>query len=213
MFRAIYRIGVELAEALGLYETRAARYLELFKQYVDDAERVVDIGSGTGVFAKVLSDKARLLVALDIEREYLEKLDGSCIERVRADAQHLPFREESVDSVLAISLLEHLPSPETCMHEADRILIEKGNLIIQLPNLLYYIEPHTKFPMLLLPTRLKEHVRKRINYAYINFQCTISHVLKNVPTTLKLVEKKSLYNKIKTPPWPTAWILIYEKTG
>jgi len=213
MFRAIYRIGVELARALGLYETRVTRYQELFERYLEDTDVVVDVGSGTGEFAHMLSRKSRFPVALDIEREYLRKLNEPGIEKIRADAQHLPFREESVDAVLAISLLEHLPNPEICTHEASRILIEKGNFIIQLPNLLYYLEPHTKFPMLLLPTRLKNHVMKRINYPYINFQCTIGHVSRIVPTTLKLVDRRPIYHRIKAPPWPPAWILVYEKNA
>ena len=212
MFRAIYRIGVKLAEILRLYETRTVRYLELFNKYVDDADVVVDLGSGTGLFSKMLSSKVKLLIALDIKSEYLKRIDEQYVERVCADAQHLPFRKKSVNAVLAISLLEHLPSPEMCIHEASKILLEKGMLIVQLPNLLYYIEPHTKFPMLLLPTRLKEHVRKMINYEYINFECTINRIWKHVPTTLRLVEKRPIYHRIKTPPWPPAWILVYKKS-
>ncbi|ADI31987.1 class I SAM-dependent methyltransferase [Staphylothermus hellenicus] len=183
------------------------------KPYIDGANTLLDLGSGRGAFAEKLYSKARHVIALDIDYEALSHIDKPFIMKLCADAQNIPLRDESVDVVIAISLIEHLQDPIKCLHEASRVLKEGGYLIIQLPNLQYYVEPHTKFPLFILPYRFKELIRKRLGYAYINFNVTLKYILNHTPKELELIRKMDVYHKIKTPPWPPAWILIYKKTN
>jgi SAM-dependent methyltransferase len=54
---------------------------------------------------------------------------------VYGDAQVLPFAPSSVDTVLLLDVLEHLPRPSECIAEIHRVLQPKGRLILQVPFL------------------------------------------------------------------------------
>ena len=49
------------------------------------------------------------------------------------DAQRLPLQDGSVDHVLLLDVLEHLPLPAACLSDIHRVLKPGGQLIIQVP--------------------------------------------------------------------------------
>ncbi len=53
---------------------------------------------------------------------------------IQADAHQLPFDDESIDSVLAGELVEHLMQPIQFFLECNRVLKEEGKLIFSVPN-------------------------------------------------------------------------------
>ncbi|MDH4254098.1 MAG: class I SAM-dependent methyltransferase, partial [Gammaproteobacteria bacterium] len=52
---------------------------------------------------------------------------------VYADARALPLRGGSVDHVLLLDVLEHVPDPDSCLAEIGRTLKPGGRLTIQVP--------------------------------------------------------------------------------
>jgi SAM-dependent methyltransferase len=52
---------------------------------------------------------------------------------VFGDAQQLPFGSESVDHVLLMDVLEHIPEPDLCLGEIHRVLKPGGTLSMQIP--------------------------------------------------------------------------------
>ncbi len=52
---------------------------------------------------------------------------------VYGDAHSMPISTNSVDNVLLLDVLEHLPKPETCIREIERVLKPGGRLTIQVP--------------------------------------------------------------------------------
>jgi SAM-dependent methyltransferase len=54
---------------------------------------------------------------------------------VFGDAQALPFTDASIDHVLLLDVLEHIPAPERCLGELHRVLKPSGSLTIQVPFL------------------------------------------------------------------------------
>ncbi len=54
---------------------------------------------------------------------------------VYGDAQQLPFRDQSLDTVLLLDVLEHLPNPERCFQEIARVLKPQGQLFLKVPCL------------------------------------------------------------------------------
>ena len=52
---------------------------------------------------------------------------------VYADGQKLPFKQGSIDSILLLDVIEHLPNPEQCINEIYRVLKPEGKLLLRVP--------------------------------------------------------------------------------
>ena len=53
--------------------------------------------------------------------------------QIYGDAQALPFADNSMDAVLLLDVLEHLPRPKDCLREIARVLKPTGTLVLQVP--------------------------------------------------------------------------------
>ena len=51
-----------------------------------------------------------------------------------ADAQYLPFRDKTFDTIIVGELIEHLIDPCLFVNETNRVLAPKGRLILTTPN-------------------------------------------------------------------------------
>jgi SAM-dependent methyltransferase len=54
---------------------------------------------------------------------------------IYADAQALPLADASIDHMLLLDVLEHIPQPDRCLAELSRVLKPGGSLTIQVPFL------------------------------------------------------------------------------
>jgi ubiquinone/menaquinone biosynthesis C-methylase UbiE len=176
--KLFYHTIVGLVKCLHLYETRTNMYLEYIKQYVEKSNVLVDIGCGSGVFSKAFESEQRLIVALDIDKALLKNINGLTSERICGDAQCLPLCTNSIDCVISISVIEHLPKPEAFVKEICRILKSSAIVVIQLPNLQYMFEPHSKWPLLFLyPKSIQSKILMMLDYVYINMSVTVNQAL------------------------------------
>jgi ubiquinone/menaquinone biosynthesis C-methylase UbiE len=84
-------------------------------------ERVLDVGAGTGRFAKLLCD-TNPVVALDPERAMLKvaRTKGA-FECVRGDGRHLPFRADTFDLAMIVMVLHHLGDYAAALREIARV--------------------------------------------------------------------------------------------
>jgi ubiquinone/menaquinone biosynthesis C-methylase UbiE len=91
---------------------------------------VLDVGAGTGRYARILADAHRpdLVIALDLSMPMVEK--GSEVSRqqgytgilfVRGDAQRLPVRDGSIDLLNCFGALHLFPDPERALEELARV--------------------------------------------------------------------------------------------
>jgi len=84
-------------------------------------DRILEIGSGTGRYARLLAESARV-VALDASRSMLERARGKGpFERVLGDAHRLPFRDDSFDAAVAVMVLHQLDDFRAALREAVRV--------------------------------------------------------------------------------------------
>jgi SAM-dependent methyltransferase len=117
-----------------------------------------------------------------------------------------------VDCAVSLSLLEHLKNPAKYVGELYRVLRHGGTAIIQLPNLQYPFEPHTKWPLLcLMPRKLQSRILKMIGYPYINMEVTIKNALSMLQKAgFKLKETVKIYHLdiMKLLPIAPAYIFI-----
>jgi SAM-dependent methyltransferase len=101
--------------------------------------RVLEIGCGSGAFAKYLSNQGADLTAADFSPRAVElatKLLAGRAQTVVADVQSLPFPDESFDLVVSLETLEHVPDPDRGLAELVRVTRRGGRLIVTTPNYL-----------------------------------------------------------------------------
>jgi SAM-dependent methyltransferase len=95
----------------------------------------LEVGCGEGDFLRRASRAFQKAVGLDVSAHGLQqaRLRG-CRAVVRGSALNLPFRAHSVATLVALDVVEHLPTPEQFFSEAARIVTKGGLLAISTPN-------------------------------------------------------------------------------
>jgi SAM-dependent methyltransferase len=93
--------------------------------------RLADIGGGTGNYALALKRQGWQPVVVDRSAEMLARAVAKGLETVEADAQQLPFEDESFDAVTMISMLHHVEDRGAALAEARRILRGGGRLVLK----------------------------------------------------------------------------------
>ena len=89
--------------------------------------RTLDVGAGTAKYRDIISKYAVKYETCDVDKE-------SGADYI-ADAQNLPFENESYDTILSFQVLEHVPRPEAVVSEMFRCLKPKGMCLITAPFL------------------------------------------------------------------------------
>ena len=93
--------------------------------------RLADIGGGTGNYALALKREGWAPVVVDRSAEMLARATAKGLETVEADAQRLPFEDESFDAATMISMLHHVEDRGVALAEARRILRPGGRLVLK----------------------------------------------------------------------------------
>jgi ubiquinone/menaquinone biosynthesis C-methylase UbiE len=106
------------------------------QQYLDIGQqvtgRVLDIGCANQ-YMKTYLRAASDYIGLDYYQTAVQWY--ATRPQVYGDAQQLPFRENSMDAVLLLDVLEHLPRPADCLREIARVLKPTGILVLKVPFL------------------------------------------------------------------------------
>ncbi len=94
---------------------------------------VADVGSGGGFAGGAIADAGfgRRVVSLDIDPAMLSRGGAASVV---ADAEHLPFRERSLDALIASAVLEHLPDPAGALAGMARAVRRDGFVLLCVPN-------------------------------------------------------------------------------
>lgn len=96
--------------------------------------KCLEVGAGTGEISRALSEKDLDVVAIDISPKMVEEIRKKGIKAVVADAEKLPFKDRTFDTVVAAELVYCLDSPKKFIKEARRVLKPKGRLLITSAN-------------------------------------------------------------------------------
>jgi ubiquinone/menaquinone biosynthesis C-methylase UbiE len=92
-------------------------------------ERLLDVGCGDGGVARLLRERVREVVAVDIEPS-VGWQDGDGLRFMVADGEHLPFGDEEFDLVHSKDSLHHMERPERAVAEYHRVLKFAGAALI-----------------------------------------------------------------------------------
>ncbi|PEG44503.1 SAM-dependent methyltransferase [Mycolicibacterium duvalii] len=101
----------------------------------------LDVGSGPGNVTAALGravGPGGLALGVDISEPMLARAvaaeAGPNVGFLRADAQRLPLRDESVDAVVSIAMLQLIPDPATAIAEMVRVLRSGRRTAVMVPT-------------------------------------------------------------------------------
>ncbi|MGC9400130.1 MAG: class I SAM-dependent methyltransferase [Anaerolineae bacterium] len=122
------------------YDRIAARYaardvypmtqeLTAFLAHVPQGGRIVDVGCGSGVYARMMITRGYRVLALDLSGGMLVQARAQGLRvLVHADMRRLPLAAASVEGCFLSASLLHLPRSEAprALHEVRRVLRRDG---------------------------------------------------------------------------------------
>jgi ubiquinone/menaquinone biosynthesis C-methylase UbiE len=113
----------------------AGRMLDLAGVRSDD--RLLDLGTGTGLLARMAASRGANAIGIDHSAGMLEQAQaragqdgvGSRTQFLAMDAEALEFQDEAFDVTVSLFVLRHLPNPVAAAREMHRTLKPGGRLV------------------------------------------------------------------------------------
>jgi len=103
---------------------------------------VLDVGAGPGSITATLGHAAGpdgLALGVDVSEPMLARAVRAAaapqVGFLRADAQRLPFRDQSFDVAVSIAVFQLIPDPAAALSEIARVLKPGGRLAVMIPTL------------------------------------------------------------------------------
>ncbi len=133
------------------YDTAAAGFAQLTERFggpvaelmldvadIHSADRVLDVGTGTGLVARRAARRAQdgSVIGVDhaagmlAQAQVLGRAAGQAVAYAQMDAMALGLPTASFDVVLSLFLLKHLPDPSRGIAEMLRVLRPGGRIVI-----------------------------------------------------------------------------------
>lgn len=105
---------------------------------------VLDIACGEGYGSNIMSEKAKFVHGVDIDRQTIkyakEKYKKKNLEYSIGNADAIPLLDNSVDVVVSFETIEHHDKHDEMLLEIQRVLKPEGIVIISTPDKLFYTE-------------------------------------------------------------------------
>jgi 2-polyprenyl-3-methyl-5-hydroxy-6-metoxy-1,4-benzoquinol methylase len=155
-----------------LYVDFACRHLN--SKANEKSLNLLDVGGSDGylasqIYKKIVATKFNVfLIVLDSSISFIRsgKKQQRKIDFVCADVNHLPFKQDTFDMVCSFSVFEHLILPQAAVKEM--VYVSRGLCVVQIPNMHYFVEPHTKAPLLyLLPRVIRAKIIRATSIPYL----------------------------------------------
>jgi 2-polyprenyl-3-methyl-5-hydroxy-6-metoxy-1,4-benzoquinol methylase len=137
--------------------------------YYLKGSRILDAGCGNGWLSICAWEEGFDVYSVDMaeseikESQYILKQRNAFIRLIRTSLSALPFINSSFDSIICISVLEHISDIEQAILEIKRVLKKNGRLILVVPNGLTFGLFYDKFVYKLIATNtILSHVHKTL---------------------------------------------------
>jgi len=120
--------------------------LQRIIQYLPPNAKILEIGGGTGLQAKILADHGFSVESIDIASSLYR--DQHVYPVLEYDGEHFPFPDKSFDVVFSSNVLEHIKNLDQIHKETLRVLRPEGYCLHILPsgawrfwtNIAHYVE-------------------------------------------------------------------------
>lgn len=143
--REFYETSETYKELLAAHDEAYLRhYVTLVLRYAPPDAKILDLGCGNGISARLLNQADYDVVGTDISPLFLEEARNWENPKLRyqvCDVLELPFDNESFDVICSNELIEHLPDVETALKEMIRVVCKGGKIVLSGPNLCSPLTP------------------------------------------------------------------------
>jgi SAM-dependent methyltransferase len=159
----------------------------------------LEIGCNLGRMTALLTEN-HYVIAGDVNPQLVKTAQGKTgnrqhhVDFLVLDANNLPFRDKSFDTVLMIDVLEHLRNPIKALKEAERVGRKK--ILVNIPNY--------DFATTLYPNMLPEHFKEPTHQQRTNVKI-LNSWLKNI--TFTEVNIYGSYVPLPLPLIPISYLL------
>lgn len=142
---------------------------------LSNSDILIDIGGGTGTFAREFSSVVKRVILLDKEvggyedslkkaRIHMLILGNLNVDYLKGDAISIPIRSESIDDACCLEVLEHVYIPEIVFGEVSRVLKPNGIFVLSTPN--SKVVENYEFPV---SSFLRETLPERLQNTYVRY--------------------------------------------
>jgi SAM-dependent methyltransferase len=173
--------------------------------WVENGPRVLDIGCGGGTVTTELAHSGHEVHGLDVLSSSVERANARGLRAQVHDVQKgLPFPEESMDTVVALDILEHVLDPLALLREIDRVLRPGGTLVTALPchfDILQRIRTLFNGSILSYEHRTYDPKMRTWDYFHVHF-FNVSETFDFVTSTGMTIEKVE-YRPIPSVAFPS----------
>ena len=119
---------------------------------LDNNAKVLDVGCGNGYFTYYFNQKVKT-IGLDFSMNMLKA--NPCKNLILANANALPFKDNSFDIVFEANLLHHLDDPKKTVMEMKRVSL----------NYVIFLEPNNFNPLNLLFSLINSAEKKVLKFS------------------------------------------------
>jgi len=106
---------------------------------IDEDDRVLDVGCGTGFATEGLLERTENVHGLDQSVHQMEKAWAKLgkhdpVQFARGDAERLPYQTDSFDVIWSSGSIEYWPHPVAALREFRRVVKPGGQVLVVGPN-------------------------------------------------------------------------------
>jgi len=96
--------------------------------------RCLEVGAATGILSQILKQNGHQVTATDISPKMVAQIKKKKITSIVCDAEKLPFKAKSFDTIIASEVLYYLDNQQKFLKQASRILKPGGFLLMSNAN-------------------------------------------------------------------------------
>ncbi len=189
------------------FVSRRRLALSLLAEYFPDPTLGLDLGSGTGAFLSELQSKFRCL-GMDFSPHALAfSKERGLVDLIQGDAERIPLHSDSIDLVVSLDTLEHVPNDVAAFDEILRVLKPGGTLILNVPAYRWLWGPHDE-ALMHYRRYTRKFLRERLTSAGFEVRKTSYSVFFLFPAVVasRIIEKfRRGEAKVRLPQFPPFW--------